>query len=275
MSYLTPEQKTLADALVSFPKATEASKSLEQGWPAGYNLYRALRRLNRDFLSYPGRFMYNPISVLREGKYYLIGKHPARNRNKTQKENMSLCKEIREWSENDTHAIVDEIWKNQYYQSTVKALCREIGAGLCGLCASNVYFCRNKIKKMETKIDMLAEAKKKIGTFWRIHEALLDIVRPAWIFVIGLDVFHEILKFIRKPENKAKWLLYTGKTSISDGECNCTVVKAEYQDRPLMLMGIPCPSRRHNLELSRHQEVLKQIKQMVDACSTTGKNNSL
>jgi len=251
MNNLTPAQKTFTEALGSFPdRGTQAAEALKQ-WPEYDNLYQALCEMGEDILKHSGRFMHNPVSVLRKGDYYHLGINPGGDPGM---ENTPLEQEIREWSKKDTHAICAEHWKGQY-QPTVKAVCREVGIEVEELCSSNLYFCRSRD---EASIPL--DPKKTLGAFWHVHEAVLDIVKPKCIFVFGTGEgkFPAILDLMRNSKGRPLSRIEE-KTIKGDRGYSCRVVDGEYQGRPLKLIGIPHPSHGR----VPTQAVLKQI---ADEC---------
>jgi hypothetical protein len=101
-------------------------------------------------------------------------------------------------------------------------------------------------------------AKDKVSAFWRVHEAVLDIVKPKCIFVFSTaeDKYSKILELMGYPKDKVEPLIpkYNGK-------CQCKVAEGKYQGRPTMLIGIPYPN--YGKQLTSHPTVLKAIK---DTC---------
>ena len=251
--------KELYESLCSLPEnLTNAPKEKL------LTLWQRLSSLPKSVLEHPGRFMYNPVSALNsDNDLYLLGIHPGIDPNGGPSEKLSLRDEIREWSKRSTHAIASEIWSGHDYQDTVKVLCEKIGKDLDELCASNLSFTRAKGKPdLTVALSMLGV---KDSVFWPVHEAVLDIVEPKCIIVIGAGkphkipdtVFRKVLHLMQS--SKERPLLHTKeKTLCSDNkEYRWYVVDGEYQDRQMKLIGIPYPS--HNRQLRYYEEVLEQI----------------
>jgi len=233
---LTERQEWLADAMRSFPK--DPGESLKR-WPEGYRLYEALQNL-KDILNVPGRFLYSDISTLRSGEfpqYYLLGINPDVDISK----NPALKTEIQEWSAKCSNAYLDESWDyrgrpidpgTHLIQSRVQELCNTIvGKGLDAstrqVCASNLVFCRS-----ESEAAQVVEA----DVFWPVHKAVLRIVNPACILVMGSGKAFEKIR---------KLLGFSVKDSFlsGHGSCLCYVAESDFQDGQPKLIGMPQFSR--------------------------------
>jgi len=242
--------KELFEALCSVPE-----KSLGVPKEKLQTLWRCLCSLPKNVLGYPGRFMYNSISSLRKDKFYLLGINPGGD---PEKENMPLRSEIREWFVWEKDASAFEQFGETPYKETLKALCFEIGKDLHDICASNLYFVRS------TDQDSLMKGKKstlyKLGLstsgkeFWPVHEALIEIVEPKCIFVIGSVTFDNVFKLLNSVGK-----ILTRIKKIPCGKYVCNV--AECKDKSLKLIGLPHPSAR-GLRLSDYP-----MKQIADECS--------
>jgi len=259
---LTDQQKLLAKALRDFPK--KAEDSLKQGWPEGYKLYEALSNLPQKVLNVPGRFLYSDISTLREGKYYLLGHNPDIDLSK----NPILKVEIQEWSAKCSNAYLDESWDNyrigEYkIQRRVQELCKHIvvdknldfDARTRQVCASNLFFGRSKSAASLEKSDP--------NDFWPVHSAMLDIIKPSCVLVVGAgkgdDNTYRIVKSL------------LGFSNINDihfpsghGNLSCFVVKGRHGKRNnlLKLMGVPDFSR---FKLNEHA-----LQQITEECFAAG-----
>jgi hypothetical protein len=264
MNEMTPEQERFAKALLSFPQKLPAPSQQEKEWAKYYNLYEALRKLG-DLLGDHGRFMYNPISALRKGEFYLLGIQPgdATKKEKNEGRDTSLRIDIHKWSKQSAHVVINEDW-NTDYQDTVKALCREVGIDLYGLCVSNLYFYRKDKNK-----NLPYVTKNDASVFWHVHEAVLDIVKPDCIFFFfcGKDAYLKILILMRA--NKSSPFSPT-EGNFGNEKCKYKTAKGEYQGRPLTLIGMPCPNAIVNRQplLEDDQEVLEQMRQIVKECRT-------
>ena len=246
MSHLNPEQEKFVKALRSFPKETQKPDPQEKEWSKYYNLYEALRGLGDTFLGYYGRFMYNPISMLRKGDYYLLGINPGFK--KDRKEDYTFLRdEIREWGEDKKlayHAMVKEHWDTDF-QESVKALWRKIDRDLGELCASNLYFCSSTAEK---KMPSLSEHEK--NACLSVHKAVLEIIEPKCILVFstGEEKYSMVLNSLDGLHEEE---------GLGPDACKCRVAVGEYKNRPTMLVGIPYPN--YGKQLTNHPEVVTEI----------------
>jgi len=218
-------------------------------------LWRCICTLPKNILGYPGRFMYNPISTLRKDDFYLLGINPGGD---PKKENLPLRDEIREWLGWEKSASAFEQFGDTPYKDTLKALCFEIGKDLHDICVSNLYFVRSP--DQDSLMNGKNGALYKLGLdssgkeFWPVHKAVIDIVEPKCIFVIGSGIFNNVFKLLNsegKPMKRSK--------EIPCGKYVCSV--AERSDKSLKLIGLPHPSAR-GLKLSDYP-----MKQIADECS--------
>jgi hypothetical protein len=246
MNEMTSEQERFAKTLGSFPQEAQMPEPQEKGWLKYYNLYEALRKLGGTFLGYYGRFMYNPISVLRKGNYYLLAINPGFNEARPE-DHTFLRDEIRNWGGDGKrayHAMVQEHWGG-HFEASVKALWREIGLDLGELCASNLYFCSSTVEK---EMPSLSESDKR--ACWSVHRAVLEIVEPRCILVFSTaqDKYSMLLDSLMG--------LRRGK-DFGTSACTCKMAVGEYRKRPTMLVGIPYPN--YGKQLTRHPDVTAEI----------------
>ena len=242
--------KELFEALCSVPE--ESLRVPKEKLDA---LWRCLCSLPTNVLGYPGRFMYNPISTLRKDDFYLLGINPGGD---PEKENVPLRDEIREWLGWEKSASAFDQFGDTPYKETLKTLCFEIGKDLHDICASNLYFLRSPDQDSLMNGKKSALYKLGLGTsgkeFWPTHKAVIDIVEPKCIFVIGTVTFNNVFKLLNSVEKPLKLV-----KKIPCGKHNCSV--AENSDKSLKLIGLPHPSAR-GLKLSEYP-----MKQIAEECS--------
>jgi len=217
-------------------------------------LWRCLCSLPEKVLGYPGRFMYNPLATLRQGDFYLLGINPGGN---PLTENTPLRDEIRGWLGWDKSASAFDQFGDTPYKNTLNALCLEVGVELRALCASNLYFVRaldqNSLMSGKnsalSKLGMSSSGKE----FWPVHKAVIDIVCPKYVFVIGSGIFNSVLQLL----NSIGAPLALTK-EIPCGKYVCSV--AERKDKSLKAIALPHPSAR-GLKLGDYP-----MKQIAEEC---------
>jgi len=219
-------------------------------------LNKALCKLPPSTLDFSGRFLYSDITTLRPGKFYILGHHPGGDPNKY-KNRIHLVKEIPEWACKRANAILHEKWDlpkgNGFYpigeapyQLNVKALCGTLGICPCQVCTSNLYF---KRKKGTLPSRILTE--EEIKAHLSVHEAMLNIVKPDYIFAIGVEETYPTI---------GKSLLHFPEISRKPRGCEgyrWYVTAGLYKEKQITLIGLPIPN--HNRELTYYREVLKEI----------------
>jgi hypothetical protein len=266
---LTERQEALARALRSFPQ--EPDGALEAAWPEGHGLYRALqglknRKNRKNILDVPGRFLYSDISTLRPGDYYFLGTSPYFD----QRRNPSLRAEIQEWSGKCTNAYLDEAWDTwddhgrtfyvgrHHIQKRVQELFDAIvgdgpDASVRQVCSSHLIFRRSKNENAQ-----LADAKD----FLPVHQAVLHIVKPACVLVMGtkeggaFEKAKKLLRFDKKEE------FYSGVQNW-----RCKVAVARDKEGPRLLIGVPHFTMKQFIQRGLGSDALKRIVKLCRAAA--------
>jgi hypothetical protein len=251
--------------------------------PFGEQLYEAMRSLPEDALcatkeklkvlckcladlpsevrNYSGRFMYNHISTLRQDDFYLLGINPGGD-----------PEIIKEWLRDEVFNWLD--WKknqsafdefNSSYKRLLEELCKKLRREFHDICASNLFFVRAQREKDRKHGDKsLSKTLRDFGLkqngdkFWPVHQAVIDIVEPKCILVIGFGAFDKIFKLMRSL-NKS---LVLSDEKISCGKYYRKIVTGEHETgKPFKLIGIPHTSTR-GLRLEDYP-----LRQIADICS--------
>jgi len=242
--------KELYEVLCSLPE-----ESLKAPKEKFLTLWHRLCSLPKVLLRYPGRFMYNSLSTLRQDNFYLLGINPGGD---PKKESLPLRDEIREWIGWKEHTSAFDQFGETPYKDTLRALCFEIGIELRELCASNFYFVRapnqDSLMKGEKSVLYKLGLSSSGKEFWPVHRAVIDIVEPKYIFVIGSSVFSNIFQLLNSVETPL-----TITKEIPCGKYVCSI--ADYRDKSLKVIGLPHPSAR-GLKIRDYP-----MRQIADECS--------
>jgi hypothetical protein len=231
---LNERQEALARALRSFPQKPDGE--LEVAWPEGHELYRALQGLHKNILNVPGRFLYSDISTLGPGDYYFLGTNPYIG--------PPLRADIQGLGGNRTNnAYLDEAWDardgstlhvgEHPIQERVQELFKAIigngpDASVRQVCSSHLVFSQS-----ESENTQVADAED----FWQVHEAVMRIVNPVCVLVMGSG------RAYKKTKKLLKKLLggFSEQEGIGSGNPTwpCKVAQGNTNDRPKLLIGMP------------------------------------
>lgn len=138
------------------------------------------RRELAPVLHLSGNILYSAASTLRPGRVYLLGLNPGGDPARHE----SIGAMLDALSARTTNAYVDECWERRSQageaplQRRVQWLARELGIDVRTICAANLIFRRTKAA---ADIDFPVWA----DLCWPVHDAILQIVRPALIISIG------------------------------------------------------------------------------------------
>ena len=163
--------------------------------------------------------------------------------------NLPLCSEIRKWSANKCgNSYICENWDRypgeHKFQKRVQKLCATIGNGLNitrQVCASNLIFCRSEEADKAFK-----KWKGYLKDFWRVHEAILKIVKPSCILAIGARKGKRKNNTYRIVKNFLGFSNFKDITFPSGHvKLNCFVVEEHCKqlNQQIKLIGVPDFSR--------------------------------
>ena len=171
---------------------------------------KAKESLDKETLESSGTILYSSSATLKPGKYYFLGLNPggADDGTKTIQESLE---NLTDFSEN---AYLEENWSSasrQYgkgghpLQQNYQFLFSELREALDSVCASNLIFRRSVSEKG-------ARYEELVDRCWRVHEAILEIVRPKAIITFGRQPFN-FIKRTRcgddrqdRPAGHGKWI---------------------------------------------------------------------
>jgi len=137
-----------------------------------------------------GTILYSSCTTLKPGKFYFLGLNPGGPEEGTK----TILRSLDELSSSTVNAYLDEDWSSaarkfangghplqQNYRFLFKELL-EIKEDPTDVCASNLIF-RRSIGERGAKYEEL------VDKCWRVHEAILEIVRPMAIITFGRQPF--------------------------------------------------------------------------------------
>jgi len=186
-------------------------------------IYLAKHHLD-SILGESGTILYSSCETLKPGKYYFLGLNPGGSEEDTRTIGQSL-RDL-ELGSSTENAYLDQDWSGfrnycvggHPLQRNYKYLFGALGEELSSVCASNLIFSRSISEKG-------AGGKVRAELCWPVHEAILEIVRPAAIITFGRQPFN----FIREklggtapedsPTSHGRWtwrysILQTGEKLI-------------------------------------------------------------
>jgi hypothetical protein len=211
-------------------------------------IYLAKQHLE-PILDESGTILYSSCETLKPGKYYFLGLNPGGSGEHTQTIGQSL--HDLELGRSTKNAYLDQDWSGfrKYcvgghpLQLNCQYLFEELREKLDSVCASNLIFSRSISEKG-------AGGRKRAELCWPVHEAILEIVRPAAIITFGRQPFNFIREKLSgtapedSPTGHGTW---TWRYSIlKTGE---------------KLIGLPHLSR---YALKNHPDVIENIRKRVD-----------
>jgi len=227
-------------------------------------LAEVLRRLPGNILDSSGRFLYSDISTLKKGCHYILGINPAGEPSDYPR---NLRDEILHWFAKHKNAFIDEPWPpydkgNNPYQLDVKELCKTIGEDTRKVCASNLIFERSNGSENLQFSKLNISFIKKV--YWPVHKAVLEIVRPANIFVFGIPAYNILFGILKKECE----LRQTTKEHSGYSNKNFYIAEGHRQDgQPLKLFGIPYPNYGFRLTGHRFLQTIAE-----ECCSAIAKS---
>jgi len=231
-------------------------------------LLKALKRLPSEVLNVSGRFLYSSHQTLVPGRYYLIGYNPGWDRNT----NPLLSKELKTWREYESNVYLDEEWSDKRttyakgehpMQTRVIKLFEELRRRLDkdsraippigkpnhpvrSVCASNWFFPRaSGAEELKTK-------GFSWETFKDVHEEIIRIVMPEFIFAIGGETFEVIYRAFSDFQEEDG--IDSGTKNSHGSNIICRVAERSYGQIRQKLIGLP-HLRRFNL----HDNVITEI----------------
>lgn len=221
------------------------SSSCEQN--AAIVVQKAKEFLSDEIRADSGTILYSSYKTLRPGKYYFLGLNPGGGDADTE----SIEQSLEALGARTENAYLEEDWGSTArsygngghpLQLNYKCLFKGLGVDPDSVCASNLIF-RRSVDEKGARYEDLVEA------CWRVHEAILEIVRPEAIITFGRQPFD----FIRnkkggtlledRPAGHGTW---TWRRSVlTTGE---------------KLIGLPHLSR---YALRCHSSVVEEIKKFL------------
>jgi hypothetical protein len=194
-----------------------------------------------------GTILYSSSATLKPGKYYFLGLNPGG----TDADTNTIRKSLGNLGALMDCAYLDEDWGSDSrsyskgchpLQKNFKGLFEALGENPRAVCATNLIFSRSIGEKG-------AGGTERAKLCWPVHEAILEIVRPAAIITFGRQPFNFIIDKLSGTASEdslaghGKW---TWRYSIlKTGE---------------KLIGLPHLSR---YALTSHPDVLHQIRELI------------
>jgi hypothetical protein len=217
-------------------------------WDNFPKLKGALEALRKDIRKKPGRFLYSQLFTLRPGPFYLLGFNPSIDKN-NKEDKKRLCEEIRDWPAKNINAIEKEKWPSNL-QRNIKRLFTALDYDFRLVCASNLFFLHSK-----ERCSLPMKPEEVLDAHWRVHEQVLELVRPKCIIAFGTakkgGTYIQIRNLLIQRCGDASFeenekCFYSGHKGYS---CYTTEGLYKYSEpktrkvRPLKLIGIPHLSR--------------------------------
>jgi hypothetical protein len=193
-------------------------------------LNKALGQLPPCILNKSGRFLYSDISTLEvsnleERRFYFLSHHPGGDPANYPD---TLREEISKWQYGNNNAYDESDWSpNSKLQNGVKALSEAIGVSYTKLCASNLFFvrCKSSYNLQMTSDDLQAH--------WKVHEQILEIVKPHFIIASGIETYKAIKELMPHFDKTKK--LHSGHKRWP----YWYVAESRFQINKIKLIGLP------------------------------------
>lgn len=124
----------------------------------------------------PGAVLYSGLTALRPGRFYMLGMNPGGGGGS------AICDTL--CAEDGANHNIDEDWGDEpgartLFQERVGDLIAALGVAPGDLPSTNLAFARS------SELDKLENAGTWFHRCWPVHQALLRVVRPAWIVMLG------------------------------------------------------------------------------------------
>ena len=202
--------------------------------------------------SRPGKLLYSGPQTLRPGVLYLLGYNPGGD---PEAENASVRSQLDAWGQRQGswNEFLDECWRPRGklhppgeapLQRRVIFMLRGLGYDVRTVCAANLIFVRSVDAESLEDGDELAEK------CWRVHELILNVVRPSCIVAFGGEVSSFIL-------SKAQMTGSGGAYPSGHGNWGCSYFRMVLQGRDTGLISLPHLSR---YAIDRHPDVVEWMR---------------
>lgn len=155
------------------------------------NIVAVVRKANESLgaiLDESGTILYSSSATLKPGKYYFLGLNPGG----TDANTNTIRQSLGNLGTRTDNAYLDEDWSSDSrsygkgrhpLQKSFRSLFVALGEDPRAICASNLIFSRSISEKG-------AGGAKRTELCWAVHEAILEIVRPAVIITFGRQPFN-------------------------------------------------------------------------------------